>query len=207
MTELPAPPTYIEGLKLLQQLAMELNELSQLDKHIERPISIRLKVRSLFSIVDAYSFFLKTRVLSLYECETVALKQKNLDFLREFKESKTGAETVRIPYHSGIKENLKLSLSLYSKALGVVTPLGGAHRLPQSFDHALRLRARITHPKRLSDLEISISDSASLSDLTKWLSSIQGWTITKEKELIGQVKKSASKEISDAISRIKNNEN
>jgi len=197
------PQPFLEGLKLLNALGAELQAVIELQKELEPNLAGRLMTRSLFSLLDAYSFFLKSRSLISHNCAQTEFTQKELRFLNEGETVVQNGTEKWQPFLPGIKENLKSSIRLYSKVRGIGTPLGGSIPLPPEFDHALKLRTRVTHPKRLSDLEISKPDAAALSAVVQWFMAMQVWTRDQELAFIDQTRKNTNESISAQIESLK----
>jgi len=192
-----------DELKLLNALGAELQAVVELQKEVEPNLGGRLMTRSLFSLLDAYSFFLKSRALISHNYAQTEFTQKELRFLNEGENVVQNGVEKWQPFLPGVKENLRSSIRLYSKVRGVGTPLGGSIPLPPEFEHALKLRTRVTHPKRLSELEISRVDAVALAAVVQWFLAIQVWTTDQELAFIEQTRKNINESINAQIESFK----
>jgi hypothetical protein len=196
-------PTFKESLELLNELGAELGELIKLQQVLEHKIAGRLMTRSLFSLLDAFAFYLKTQAIRSDRAKQTEFTEKELRFLNggEFV-VRDGAEVWQ-PYTPGIKENFKQALRVFAKARSTQTPLGGQAPFPGEFGHALDLRNRVTHPKRLSDLDFSKSDAESLSAVLSWMIALQIWARDQELEFINRVRTQVNEACNAQIEALK----
>ena len=176
------------GADIHYALADELAETVELMQSRATPAMERVVIRTLFSILEALAFSLKARALDSARAKEVVFNAKELRFLEEGERVLKDGREVWEHHYLGIKANLRSALKCYAKARKTATPLSGTAPLPPSFDHALELRRRVTHPKSVGELSISTEDLRSASELLTWLARVSDWCQEQEQARIRRVR-------------------
>lgn len=165
---------------IFNELINELVFLTELQTTADTRVINRLLVRSIFSLLDAFSSSLKLLSLNTYEYEKTIFSEKDLRFLREGEYKIENNVEVWKLYLPGIRESIKKSLKLYAKSGNTKSPLLKSAPLPTEFKEALKLRTHVTHPKCLDDLIITSSEMRSVFYVLEWLKKLFLWARDQE---------------------------
>jgi hypothetical protein len=125
----------------------------------------------------------------------VSLSESDLEVLREGKEQRRADGSVKWRrFRRGTGTRLRTAVTAYSKVYGVESPLPGGD-LPQEFGTMEKVRHRITHPRRVSDFEISLDELDAIAETGPWFVTIAKWAAAQEKANIDQMAADANQQV------------
>ena len=117
-------------------------------------------VRSAFATIEAWIYVMKQIALRSHpdpNCRTISEAERAFAQEQEYKLTDQGdVETRRTKI--SLAPNLRFAFKLLSKACSVPFELDLSGSESQSFKRAIKIRDRITHPKTVSDINISDED-------------------------------------------------
>jgi hypothetical protein len=119
------------------------------------PYTRRAYVKAVFSFIDGNTFRLNKLWLDCHEMGHFALNQKQVNQLRGYK---FGEDGNKIVLKSSILDSIKLSFSVPSKAKDIDNSLNTIGNEWNTFQEAVSIRHRLTHPKSVDDLEIPLHE-------------------------------------------------
>jgi hypothetical protein len=157
---------------LLDELAKELGTLLQ-GKHrdtLSQP-ERRMYVRSAFATIEAWLYVWKRIALSAHpdpKCSTISEAERTFAQEHEYRLTDSGEVETRRTKIS-LAANLRFGFKLLAKAASVPSELDVSGSEWQTFRRAIKIRDRITHPKSVSDLNISDEDFNDVSVGFGWV--------------------------------------
>jgi hypothetical protein len=157
---------------LLDELAKELGTLlkgRQRDK-LSQP-ERRMYVRSAFATIEAWIYVIKQMALRAHpdpKCPTISEAERAFAQEHEYRLTESGDVVTRRTKIS-LEANLRFGFKLLAKAGSVPSELDVSGAEWQSFKRAIKIRDRITHPKTVSDLNISDEDYNDVSGGFGWV--------------------------------------
>lgn len=197
-------PSYKEGFKLITQLGEDLKDIVELRGTIREDLWRRLVVRTVFSYVDAVVSHARGRALNAHSQGFVKLTPKALKVISEgyyeITDDGTAIWTTKFPC---FKDAIRTSLNSYAKAMGTISPLSAAAKWPKGFDEAITIRNQITHPKLLTDLEVTGVHMNRVGHISKWLQNLHNWIAKHEIAQINALKEKTTQDIQAQIDRLK----
>jgi len=119
------------------------------------PYSRRAYVKAVFSFIDGNTYRLNQLWLDCHQAGVFALTKLQINKLHGYKFGENGR---KLPLKSSILDSVKLSFSVPSKARGIDNPLNTIGNEWCIFKEAVRIRNRLTHPKSVNDLEVSLDE-------------------------------------------------
>ena len=131
----------------------------------------RLYVRSTFATIEAVIYVMKQIALASHpdpKCQTISEADRAFALEQAYKLTDSGDVEAR-PTKIALEANIRFAFKLLAKATSVSDVLDVSGAGWQSFQRAVKVRDRITHPKRVSDLTIADSEYADVSAAFKWL--------------------------------------
>lgn len=140
----------------------------------------------MFSILDAYAYHLKQAALHDAADLGVVFSAREMEFIHEQKQHHGKTTQKMIP----TGENLRFAISTYAYVHGR-GDLPFAGDLPPEFEHARKLRNRITHPKKGEDLDVSREDAYALATLFLWFREVTEWENHTRKHRIEELRDQA----------------
>jgi hypothetical protein len=173
---------------IISAFSEELTELNRvLAQHGPTNFVARLYIRSLFSMLDGYAYYVKHRALSGAERARIQLEERDIDIILEQrrKKNRDGSEQV-VPKIVPTRQNLAYALKLYARVRGAEPPLVNGS-LPRDFDIAAEARNRITHPKRRRDFELSQAEREAVARLLGWFKGVMDWVKDEELKNIREI--------------------
>jgi hypothetical protein len=177
------PPQRDGPYDLITALADELAHIGKLRKRSDSEFVQRLFVRQFGSSIDAYAFYFQDRARESANSEGVVLSEEEKQLLHVGPEY---ADEDRLrPAYQRITKNILFGITVFAKIRGVEPP---CIDLPSQVDAAIRIRNRITHPKRASDLQISAGELKTVAVAIQWLQSIASWGSREEVNYIERVR-------------------
>jgi hypothetical protein len=187
---------------IITAFAADLVELNKVREHLgQNAFVARTFVRTLFSIFDGYSWYLKQRALEGAPYRNVQFTPSELEMIREErrKTAQDGTVTV-VPKIVQTKENLLFSIRSYARVRGTDAPLVNGV-LPPEFHIAAEVRNRITHPKAAADFELSAAEMRGVGNLIVWFGQLAKWAAAEEQKTIEEFKERGRQRTQDAIAR------
>ena len=157
---------------LLSELAKELGTV-QKGKHkdkLSQP-ERRMYVRSAFATIEAWIYVMKQIALRMHpdpKCPSISEAERTFAQEHEYRLTDSGdVETRRTKI--SLEANLRFGFKLMAKAGSLPSELDVSGSEWQSFRRAIKIRDRITHPKSVSDLNISDADYNDVSVGFGWV--------------------------------------
>jgi hypothetical protein len=157
---------------LLSELTKELGAVLK-GKHkdnLSQP-ERRMYVRSTFATIEAWIYVMKQMALRMHpdpKCPTISEAERAFAQEHEYRLTDSGdVETRRAKI--SLETNLRFGFKLLAKAGSIPSELNVSGSDWQSFRRAIKIRDRITHPKSVSDLNISDEDYNDVSDGFGWV--------------------------------------
>jgi len=181
------PKTVADGV--VEEL---LGDLEQLGKLLESlgptPFVIRSYVRTIFSVLDAWSFHTKQKAYVHGESKGIAFTKAELEFIFEQRATKSkGSSSALKPKNIPTADNVRFAIELSRRIYpGEPPPYDG--ELPREFETVRRLRNRITHPKLAADLAIVGQDATNSGRVLLWLLDQMRWQSRSERAYIDQMR-------------------
>lgn len=129
----------------------------------------RLVVRTAMSQIETMCFRLKKYVLFLSPFLHKKISPKDEMWLKEEKVEKKKGEIKRKKFFPEAKENLKFAFKMYGWMLNFEFNIEKIEGW-ESYKKAVEIRHRITHPKSISDLEVSLKDYDIVGSTYQWFS-------------------------------------
>jgi hypothetical protein len=165
--------TILKRLKaLLSELAEEpktiLNgrqkdELSQPER--------RIYVRSTFASIEAVIYVIKQIALAAHpdvKCQTITEAERAFAQEQTYKLTDSGDVKIHLAKIT-LETNIRFSFKLLAKACEIPSKLDVSGPEWQSFQRAINVRDRITHPKVVADLTVSDTEFREVSIAFVWL--------------------------------------
>jgi len=133
------------------------------------PVERRLLVKSVFSFIEAVTFMVKTLAL-LADEEAPRLSPGEVALAREeaYELRESGSVRVR-PARLRSKDNLRLAFKLIAKANELDYDLDVSGTAWQALQRALHVRDRLTHPKRMADLDVTEDEARAAIEAFEWV--------------------------------------
>ena len=119
------------------------------------PYTRRAYVKAVFSFIDGNTYRLNQLWLDCHQVGSFTLTKAQINKLLGYKFGEDGS---KVPLKSSILDSVKLSFSVPSKAKGIDNPLNTIGNEWCTFKKAVRIRNRLTHPKSVNDLEVSLDE-------------------------------------------------
>jgi hypothetical protein len=176
--------------EVVEALLAEFGELiAVVNRGASTPLMVKLYTRSIFSILDAYAFHLKQTAQVRSESRGASLDKKQLEMINEVRANSHGSAR---PKTIKTGENLRFAIRLYHRVMGGDPPPLGAE-LPPAFEHARKVRNRITHPKSRVDLEIEPQDATAMGEIFLWFKDITDWETRCELAYINELERESQR--------------
>ena len=194
----------MEGLKLLGEISSDLARLAKLPPSYDFQFKLRLQVRTIFSVLDALCFFLKSRALERCKDPEATFSKTELGVLREgqVRKNPDGTESWRKIFPPP-DQNIRTSARCYAQLQGSPSPLDGQLPIPASFNAAAEVRHRLTHPKKLADLTITSDEFAAVRETVEWLFGLFEWAFDSEKAYILALNSAMSQSIEKVLAAVR----
>jgi hypothetical protein len=144
-------------LRLIQVLATDADACDAEVKRTGSNLAKRNFVRALFAWIEAISYLMRRHVY--HELCKQPLIPKSIPKL--IAASETGyyvdgkGEVVETNLKTRTSNNLLFSLRVFAEVVGLPLTIDKGGRNWQAYSEALKIRDRITHPKRLEDVELT----------------------------------------------------
>lgn len=154
----------------IDEIQNELNRFNELVKDKpETAFTRRLKVRVMFSLLEAHVAHLKGVAQTIFEARGETLDEEKELLLQDLQRRKMPDGKIRIVGAKlSLKENSKLAFWAFGKAVGVEhnVDFGGAGG--QAFLAAIELRDRVVHPKSSTDWRVSEKEAELCDKAWHW---------------------------------------
>ena len=133
------------------------------------PVERRLLVRSVFSFVEAVAFIVKTLALVADE-EAQRLSPAEVALAKEedYELAESGSVQVR-PARLRFKANFRFAFALIAKAEELDYELDVSGAAWQALQRALLVRDRLSHPKRMADLDVTEDEARDAIEAFEWV--------------------------------------
>jgi hypothetical protein len=173
--------TKSEARELLKAISLEIAaELRTLSKgkhwHKLSQPERRMYVRSTFAAIEAWIYVMKQMALGWHpdpNCLTISEAERLFAQEHEYRLTDSGEVETRRTKIS-LEANLRFGFKLLAKAGSVPSVLDVSGSEWQSLKRAIKIRDRITHPKSISDFNISDEDYNDVSVGFGWVLSSYG---------------------------------
>ena len=181
----PVPPVpQKEGpYDLIRALGDEIGHIGKLQKKNNSAFVQRLLVRQFVSSLDAYAFYFQDRARESAESEGVVFTDEETSALH-LRPEDTDADRLK-PAFQQIAKNLLFAIKIFAKVRGV-EPV--CTELPPVVPAAIRIRNRLTHPKKASDLNLSAGELKIVASAIQWLQEMASWGSREEVAYIDRVR-------------------
>jgi hypothetical protein len=179
---------------LIRALTEELAHIGKLRKSSNSEFVQRLFVRQFGSSLDAYAFYFQDRARESAESEGVTFNEVEREALH-IRPEDTDADRLKPAYQKSTK-NLSFGITIFAKVRGVEPPCTD---LPAEIAAAVRIRNRLTHPKRAIDLRLTAGELKIVAFGIQWLQQIASWGSQQEVAYIERVKR----HIADSFEKVR----
>jgi hypothetical protein len=177
---------------LVSEVANELGIISKgKDRDKLSQPERRIYVRSVFATIEAWIYAMKQMALKWHPdpmCPTISEAERAFAQELEYKLTDSGEVESRRAKIS-LEVNLRFAFRLFAKSGYLTSDLDVSGSEWQVFRRAIKIRDRITHPKSVSDLNISDDD---FKDVTTGL----GWILISHAKLFTEIALKAKREAS-----------
>ncbi|HEY2323345.1 MAG TPA: hypothetical protein VGJ82_10845 [Thermoanaerobaculia bacterium] len=168
---------------LIRVLSDELAHIGKLRAKSNSAFVQRLFVRQFGSSLDAYAFYFQDRARESAESEGVQFTDAELAALH-MRPDDTDQDRLR-PAFQRTTKNMMFAIEVFAKARKTIPP---CRELPSAIDAAVRIRNRLTHPKKASDFELTAAELKIVAVSIQWLQQIASWGSHEEAAYIERVK-------------------
>jgi len=141
--------------EFFEALVNDCSEAAKIWGQEQTPYSRRAYVKTVFSFIDGNTYRLNQLWLDSHNEGYFLLQQKQIDQLREYKVNELGKKTV---LKMTFFDSVKLSFSIPMKVLNIESSLNTNCEDWQRFRRVVDIRNRLTHPKSVSDLEVTLDE-------------------------------------------------
>jgi hypothetical protein len=132
---------------------------------------LRMFTRAVFALVEGVSYTMRQSAIALHQEGQLRLSPGELFLLLEKRYSWDNGNLREVNTFNSVLDNFHIAFTVFPRAFGVDFQLDtGDHRYG-SFQHAIKLRHAITHPKLPEDLQLSSQAISQIHDGVKWFSS------------------------------------
>jgi hypothetical protein len=133
-----------DAQRLLNAVIADCNECNRLNKGEDTPFSRRVAFRTIFSAIEALAHHARQQAALRHRLGHVVFREADLENLDP---------DAHIPFRDGVKAALNLLSQARNKP-----PLDYGGKGWESLLASVRIRDRITHPKKAEDYEVSRKD-------------------------------------------------
>lgn len=175
--------------RLVPAVAADIRHVASLRGQLDEQFVRRSIIRTTFSLIDAFCYYLKREALLEAVRTGIAFKGRMLRVLTERRavDDNDGGAGDR-PYYPTPSENVRFSIRAYCCVRGCDVPDWIKHLSP-AFSTCKVVRDRITHPKAADELEISDAEARAGDELLAWLLAVHGWQSDQEVQYIERLKR------------------
>jgi hypothetical protein len=133
------------------------------------PYDRRTAVRTVFTCIEGMTFFMRQYCLYLHDAGESSYSPAELALLREesYGLDDKGTETTS-PARIGLQRLLPFSFAMHARHFDPTFVLDRSTDGWRQFCEALRIRNRVTHPRRGSELDISKGELATVLSAFRW---------------------------------------
>jgi len=196
-------PGFNEGFELMNLLVADLRDTVALRREIREDLWRCLMIRSLFSAIESIVSHARGRALAGARAGTVSLPPKAERALLEgqYEELDDGT-VVWTTRYSRLKDTIRYSLRYYAKALETGTPLQAKAPWPEGFDEVLGVRNSVTHPKRLTDLNVTDRNVDQVYQIVQWIKDLAIWIGQHEQEHVDRIAQGINTSVEEQIRQL-----
>jgi hypothetical protein len=163
------PPDLDEVIKAIETVGDDVIKTRVAVAHEDTPLARRTYVRTVFSYIEAWMFATKQMCLSAHRFRHVAYPPADLAILREesYSLARDGEAIVQTKYLK-LDKHFRFVFRVFARSvnsnyqLNVQDPGWGA------FLQSITLRNRLTHPRSVTDLEVSDEDFETMDRARGW---------------------------------------
>lgn len=176
-------PTYVELFNITQFQILETNKMLEImnadlfkimkktDQESEDQCWRRMVVRTALSIVESVCFRMKLLAINVGILKGIEFSKREKAFLYEEKEIKRKDDSIeKRKFYPESKENLKFVFKIIARMFGTKFEIKEEDVGWRSYVKAIEIRNRITHPKNIEDLNVSIKDYDTAGEAFRWFS-------------------------------------
>ena len=146
----------------------------------------RLVVRTAMSQIETMCFWLKKYVLFLSPILHKKIIPKDETWLKEEKVEIKRGKIESKKFFPETKENLKFAFKIYGWMFGFEFDIEKCEGW-ETYKKAVEIRHRITHPKSISDLKVSLKDYDIVGSTYQWFSDCYKELRTKAKQKMNEI--------------------
>jgi hypothetical protein len=140
----------------------------------DNQFSRRAYIRSLFSMIEACTWTIKQAVrheLTTNSTKTISAAEYALLSDKTFNLKNSGVPEEQTKYLK-LADNIKFTFNYTLKAFNIESSLGVGTQAWDSFIAAQKIRDRITHPRKSTDLQISDCEILTCKEVCSWFNSL-----------------------------------
>lgn len=158
-----------EFYRLHSELLCDLRTFRRECSHPTSQTHRRAYIRALFSMIDALTHCLKRDSLYLAEGEGLSLTDKERRVLKgEFLKRDQSGQVKTVDAFLSISQGIRVTFSFYAYMNYVDYTIDEESEGWESLIKAVKIRNRITHPKKHEDLEISDEELKRIDSAGNW---------------------------------------
>lgn len=129
----------------------------------------RTYVRALFAYIEGLNYLKKVHAFQAHLAGRVKYTKAELSvILEESYELNNQGEAVERTSFKSLDKNLRFAFQVYARIYDICFKVDCSGLGWQSFKTAIKIRNRVTHPKRLSDLSITDDELQTLDETLEW---------------------------------------
>ncbi|MEX1014365.1 MAG: hypothetical protein WDZ80_04360 [Candidatus Paceibacterota bacterium] len=161
--------SYIDSTKLLELLFEELKIANKRVESSNEKIDRRFYFRIAFSTIEASLSLIRKLLLEFHSNNEIKLKPAQLVLLNEkIFDVKDNGEIYEKPFFISFKRNIKFTFRLCTDVLNLNFKVDYKEPGWQDLVKSNSLRNDITHPRKIDDLEISETQTSTLTNGIMW---------------------------------------
>jgi len=156
-------------IEMVQLLSSDVKAASALSRDNDSQFIRRAYIRSVFSMIEGNIFQMKAIILKAFEDGRITLSLAEQALLREesYELANNGACKVQQKFIH-LQQNIKFTLALFARMYGeLFEPDTSAHGW-DSFNTAIKIRNRITHPKSPGEFNIMDNEIPIIEEAIAW---------------------------------------
>lgn len=129
----------------------------------------RAYARALFAYIEGLTYLKKLQAYYAHKTGKAEYTKAELAVILEetYELNSKGEATERTTFNN-IDKNIRFAFQVYAQIYGLDFQLDCSDHRWDAFKKAVKIRNRVTHPKRLSDLTITDADMQTLDDALVW---------------------------------------
>lgn len=165
----PIGTVLAESRDILNLLYEDVDLAERMWKHQDSQFWRRTFIRSVFALIEGFTYRLKQVALEASKKFRVELSKSEMALLlEESYEVNEKGQAESKPDFIQLPRNIKFAFNMYSRAYGLNYKLKIDDNGWLSFKEALKVRNRLTHPKSTSDVLVSDQDMSYAENAAIW---------------------------------------